>query len=203
MKNTELRRLFRECMSRRYRNTDLEVSWDVERTGDRLCIYFEPSNGTLDWLHNLSFHAMPYNDMDPPWQCHAGFLKCWRSVRPYLEEMIADPRVQSVLTVGYSHGAALAVLCHEYIYYHRPDLRERTVGVGFGCPRVLYGCVPDEIAKRWEHFYVVRNGDDIVTHLPPRVLGYCHVGTLVTVGEGRGGTSSVDAHRPESYLRAL
>ena len=202
MRSTELGRLFKECMTRRYRNTEIGVSWDAERRGDALHVYFEPSNGTLDWLHNLTFHAAPYTDMDPPWQCHAGFLKCWKSVRLYLEDQILDSSVGRVLTVGYSHGAALALLCHEYIYYNRPDLRGSMVGVGFGCPRVLYGCVPDEIARRWEHFYVVRNGNDIVTHLPPRVLGYCHVGSLITVGKDCR-ESAVDAHRPESYRRSL
>ena len=202
MKHNQLRRLFSKCLSRHYQNTEIDVSWDTERRGGMLCIYFEPSNGTLDWLHNLDFHAAPYTDMHPPWQCHAGFLKCWKNVLPHLHEQILSPSVRRVQTVGYSHGAALALLCHEYIYFHRPDLRESMMGVGFGCPRVLYGCVPDEIAARWERFFVVRNANDIVTHLPPRALGYCHVGNLVTVGEDRD-MNAIDAHRPESYLQVL
>lgn len=201
MKRSYLKQLFYECLTRRYQSTDIDVSWDAQRRGGELRIYFEPSNGTLDWLHNLSFYAVPYKDMEPPWQCHAGFLKCWRSVRPYLEPMIRDPAVSRVLTVGYSHGAALALLCHEFVYFHRPDLQSSVTGVGFGCPRVLYGCLPPAIAVRWKDFYVVRNGNDIVTHLPPRVLGYCHAGNLITVGDGEG--SPIDAHRPASYWHAL
>ena len=115
---------------------------------------------------------------------------------------ILHPNTKRVVIIGYSHGAALSLLCHEYVWFHRPDLRERLLGVGFGCPRVLYGCLPPEIAPRWEQFYVVRNLDDLITHLPPRVLGYCHVGNLVEVGK-EGRYSSVDAHRPESYRREL
>lgn len=202
MKQNRLKGLFRECLTRHYRNTDDDVSWDYARRGSELRIYFEPSNGAADWLNNLTFHAAPYKEMDPPWQCHAGFLKCWKSVKPHINALISDPTVGRVVIVGYSHGAALAALCHEFVYYHRPDLHDHIIGFGFGCPRVLYGCVPIAIAQRWEHFYVVRNTDDLVTHLPPRALGYCHVGNLITVGKD-GTYNAVDAHRPESYLKEL
>lgn len=202
MKQQTLRSLFSECIYRHYRENELGVSWDIERRGTELRIFFQASNGTRDWIHNLTAHAAPYTDMQPPWQCHAGFLKCWESVRPILAEAIGDESVQSILTVGYSHGAALALLCHEYAFFHRPTLRERIVGVGFGCPRVLYGCVPPDVASRWKHFYVIRNGDDLVTHLPPRALGYCHVGSLVEIGE-KGAHSALDDHRPTRYLESL
>ncbi|MBQ9760440.1 MAG: hypothetical protein IJW16_03720 [Clostridia bacterium] len=202
MKQDILKKLFRECISRRYKNTVDQVSWDFARRGNELRIYFEPSNGTSDWLHNLNFHAAPYSEMEPPWECHAGFLQCWRSVKPHLASLLADPTVSRILIVGYSHGAALALLCHEFVYYNRPDLRDTLTGIGFGCPRVLYGSVPIAVAQRWERFYVVRNLDDLVTHLPPRILGYCHVGNLITVGKS-GTYNAVDAHRPESYLREL
>ena len=202
MEQKQLKRLFRECLTRRYKNTADGVSWDFARRGTELRIYFEKSNGMEDWLNNLTIHTAPYKEMDPPWQCHAGFLHCWRSVKPHVAPLITDPTVGKIVTVGYSHGSALAVLCHEFIHYHRPDLREHQLGVGFGCPRVLYGCLPPETAKRWERFYVVRNRDDLITHLPPRILGYCHVGNLITVGRD-GAYNAIDAHRPESYLREL
>lgn len=202
MKDHKLRRLFRECLTRTYQSTAEDVSWAFARRGSELRIYFEASNGQTDWMNNLHFHAHAYSEMDPPWQCHAGFLKCWRSVKPHLAPLLADATVGRVTIVGYSHGAALALLCHEYVYYNRPDLRPYLTGYGFGCPRVLYGCLPPNVALRWERFYVVRNLDDIVTHLPPRILGYCHVGNLITVGS-KGAYSSIDAHRPESYLAEL
>ena len=202
MRRSMLYKMFNDCLHRRYRSTDVGASWDFARRGGELRIYFEPSNGTQDWLHNLTFHSIPYQEMQPPWECHAGFLQCWKSVKPHISALIADPTVTSVRIVGYSHGAALALLCHEFIYFHRSDLRDSLLGVGFGCPRVLYGMPPPEIAERWEQFYVVRNIDDLVTHLPPRALGYCHVGNLITVGaEDR--YNAIDAHRPESYLREL
>ena len=202
MNKSLLRALFDECLNARYLTTETDTDWSAEVRGGELRIRFAPSHGTQDWLHNLTFHAAPYEGMSPPWQCHSGFLTCWKSVLPHLSPLILHPNTKRVVIIGYSHGAALSLLCHEYVWFHRPDLRERLLGVGFGCPRVLYGCLPPEIAPRWEQFYVVRNLDDLITHLPPRVLGYCHVGNLIEVGK-EGRYSSVDAHRPESYRREL
>ena len=194
--------LFNSCLSQPYNEVENGGSFACERRGERLSIWFEHSHGITDWLNNLSFATIPYREMTPVWSCHGGFLRVWKSVKPYLLSSVLDPTVQEVCTVGYSHGAALAVLCHEWIWYHRPELRPRLLGFGFGCPRVLHGCVPPEIALRWDHFYVVRNLDDLVTHLPPRATGFCHVGNLVTVGS-QGTYSPIDAHRPESYQREL
>ena len=133
---------------------------------------------------------------------HGGFLRVWESIKECISEEIQNKYYQKITVVGYSHGAALAVLCHEWIWYHHPTARKNLTGYGFGCPRVLYGCATPTLARRWERFYVVRNIDDAVTHLPPRIMGYCHVGNLITVGEA-GRYSQIDAHRPENYQKEL
>ena len=202
MRQQILRRLFRECLKRSYRETDTGASWDFSRRGNTLFLYFEKSNGARDWLSNLTFHATPYRDMSPPWKCHSGFWNRFESVKPHIRALISDPTVGRVVTVGYSHGAALAVLCHEFIYYNRPDIRDQIFGFGFGCPRVIYGELPPELAARWERFFVIRNLDDLVTHLPPSVLGYTHVGNLITVG-APDRYNAIDAHREKNYLREL
>ena len=38
-----------------------------------------------------------------------------------------------------------------------------------------------ELRERWEHFTVIRCNNDIVTHCPPSIFGFCHVGTLKQV----------------------
>lgn len=194
--------LFEECLAKEYTHLPGDVSYAADRRGDALYLWFEHSNGARDWLNNLDFAAVPYREMSPPWKCHGGFLRAWERLRPVLSPMIQDPTVKKVCLVGYSHGAALATLCHEFVWFHRPDLRQTLCGYGFGAPRVLHGCVPPAVAMRWNHFYVIRNQDDLVTHLPPRASGYCHVGNLVTVGQ-KGRYSPIDAHRPESYKAEL
>lgn len=199
----QLSQLFERCLGADY--TTLANSADVvlEQTGNTLYIYLESSDGGEDWRNNLDFPTVPYRPMDSTvWRAHRGFTRVWKTVESYLAPTIADPTIEHIVTVGYSHGGALAVLCHEYVWYHRPDLREHIEGYGFGAPRVVWGVLSRELAVRWERFTVVRNLDDIVTHLPPRALGYTHVGQMLEIGE-KGTYSRVDAHRPENILREL
>lgn len=196
----KLSTIFEKCLKVPYIRVENEADFAVLRDGDRAEIYFEPSKGAVDWSNNLDFPVKPYKRMDDcSWYAHRGFLKVWKSAEPYLATTVTDRNLKEVLIAGYSHGAALAVLCHEYFWFHRSDLRERMEGYGFGCPRVLWGRVPK---GRWERFTVVRNLDDIVTHLPPAVMGYTHAGKLLEIGE-RGRYSAADAHRPENILEEL
>ena len=196
--------LFTQCLSRSYLTVGHDVDYAIERRGDGLYLWFESSSGTEDWRKNLHFPARPYRSEkgDLPWFAHRGFLEAWNGVRQITADAVMDETVRSVTVVGYSHGAAIAVFCHEYVWYHRPDLRDALFGYGFGCPRVLWGRRNAELVSRWEHFTVIRNIDDVVTHLPPSALGYFHVGSLLEIGE-RGRYSAIDAHRPESILREL
>lgn len=195
--------LFQRCLDASYRQVEEGGSFAIERQQDTLFFYFERSAGQEDWKNNLNFPALPYRRMGQVvWFAHRGFLRVWKAVEPYLQEAVADPTVKRAVAAGYSHGAALAVFCHEYIWFHRPDLRETLLGVGYGCPRVVYGLLTQELSDRWAGFTVVRNLDDAVTHLPPALLGYRHVGAMLEIGE-RGRYSPVDAHREENILREL
>ena len=200
-----LKEHFERCLNATYEERENGASVACEREGDCLYLLFQHSKGTTDWLNNLNFHAVPYKSMNPVWQRHGGFLKAWSGAEPFVEETLersVREGIREVCVIGYSHGAALAVLCHEWVWYRYPAFRARLSGFGFGCPRVLYGCATAELALRWERFFTVRNLDDAVTHLPPKAMGFCHVGNLVEIGK-LGKYSAIDAHRPESYLKEL
>ena len=65
-----------------------------------------------------------------------------------------------------------------------------------------------ELKERWETFFVVRNNNDIVTHCPPAIFGFCHVGTILKI---HGDTSLVEgkyckcvkSHFPECVYDGL
>lgn len=197
-----LLKAFRECISFEDKYIRVENSGDyyMVRELDTLKIFFEWSDGKEDWLNNFRFIALPrkpYKEMDDAWFCHRGFLKVWKSIEPYVIEDILDPRIQKIEVVGYSHGAAIALLCYEYIKYHRPDVEVE--GVGFGAPRVIWGIVPRAVKRRCSEFIVVRNGKDIVTHLPPILFGYRHVSKVKKIGE----TGLIKDHYPEKYSAHL
>ncbi len=199
----KLSTLFQRCMNIPYIHVENGADYAVERIGTVLYLYFSHSDGATDWKNNLSFPAKPYRRMGKTvWFAHRGFLGVWESIKPYVSGDIADPAIRKIVSVGYSHGAAVAALCHEYAWFHRPDLREVSEGYGFGCPRVLWGLDGAALRERWANFLVIRNIDDVVTHLPPALLGFSHVGTMLTIGE-KGNYSAIDAHRPENILTEL
>lgn len=202
VKAEELLAHFNECLAADYRHVEQSGDFALVRQGDALFLYFEKSDGLADWVSNFSFAVRPYREMETTWLCHRGFLAVWKAIKPYLELPLADPTVREVTVVGYSHGAAIALLCHEYIWFHRPDLRDHLRGFGFGCPRVLWGFLPAWLSARFQNFIRVVNPRDIVTHLPPAVFGYRHVGQKLALAKTPG-LGPIDAHRPENYCQAL
>ena len=199
----KLSELFEECIRMQYIHIDNSADYALKKDGNTLYIFFESSNGAEDWRNNLDFPAKPYKRMGRTiWFAHRGFLNVWKSIEKYIAKDIADETVQKIVIVGYSHGAAIAVLCHEYVWFHRPDLRGNIEGYGFGCPRVFWGMQTANLRRRWAGFLVIRNRGDIVTHLPPAFLGYSHVGTVLTIG-AFGKYTGFRAHYAENILNEI
>ena len=179
------------------------VDYCFVQEGSTLYIYFEPSDGKVDWKHNFMFAKRPYKDMKNPYRVHRGFLKCWKAVEDIVIDYIKDLFINEIIVVGYSHGGALAMLCHECCWYHREDIRKNIWGIGFDTPRVYAGLwVRKNLKARWKQFLVVRNHSDIVTHLPPVLFGYTHVGKMLKVGRNAK-YGCIKSHYPENIIHSL
>ena len=153
--------------------------------------------------------------MGVKWYCHRGFLRVWKAIKPYICDAVHDMSVKKIVVIGYSHGAAIATLAHEYVWYEREDLRDTLEGYGFGCPRCYWGRMKPGLKERWANFYPIRNIDDIATHVPPAIFGFRHVNPVIEVGYK--GQYKFDikktplskklpctyAHYPEEYLKNL
>lgn len=210
--------LYDLCLKAKYVHVENSADYAIVRRENTLYLLFQWSDGKEDWKNNFDFVAVPYKDMDIEWRCHRGFLRVWKSIEPYVADSIMDASVKQIVLVGYSHGGAIATLAHEYVWFHRPDLRSFYVdngtckigieGFGFGCPRVFYGKVPKELKKRWRTFFPIRNLNDIVTHVPPAIFGFRHVESVLKIGE-KGKLiryrhfDCVSAHYPENYRISL
>lgn len=192
--------LLLECINIPYSTVGISTNYAVRRDGSHLYIFFQGSVELSDWHINADFPAKACSrEGDRSYFAHRGFVDAWSGILPVLSPLILDRGVRSLTVCGYSHGAALALLCHEYVWFVRPDLRASLQGFGFGCPRVYWGIRRDDLLSRWQNFTVVRNIDDVVTHLPPAVLGYSHVGNMLEVGED-GRYTSLEAHRADNML---
>lgn len=197
----KLSKIFKDVLETEYIHLDEETaSFWYATEGSILTIRFEWSNGKTDWLNNLDFPAKPYRHMGDKWYAHRGFLRVWKVIEPHLADVIRNPAIDTIEIAGYSHGAAIALLCHEYCKFNRPDAA--VVGYGFGCPRVIWGFLRKRVKERFDEFFVIRNKNDIVTHVPPAILGYRHPQGVIKVNDGVR-CNSIDAHRPEHYTIAL
>lgn len=172
--------LFQECLGKTYIHTFEGGSYLIEydSVNKQINIWLEWSKGFSDWANNFSFATKPYKRMKTVFKVHGGFFRVFDSIIPYIkEELDKYCELPKIKIVGYSHGAALSMLCHEYCRFNYPNAVIETYA--FGCPRVLKGKYSDELLSRWDNFTVIRNYDDIVTHVPPLLFGYRHVGQVV------------------------
>lgn len=198
----KLSQLFHRCAyDVSYEQVGDSVNYAFEVEDNHLYIYFEGSNSITDWVRNFLFTKKPYKDMKIPYRVHRGFLAAWKTVEDIIIAKIKEKdengyKWQHITIVGYSHGGALAAFCHECVWYWRPDLRDEGLeGYGFEAPRIYGGFkVKKALRERWETFTVVRNKNDIVTHCPPCIFGYCHVGDMLKIGKG---LSTKDYHWPK------
>lgn len=195
--------LFEKCLSARYISTENGGDYAIEREGDTVYIYLESSDGAEDWKNNLAFSVRRYQrEGRTAFYAHGGFLRVFLSILPHLRAVIEDKGNTRFTVVGFSHGGALAVLLHEHILFCRPELSGRVLSYAFGAPRVLWGKVSKAQRERFRGLTRVKNTDDLITHLPPALFGFFHVGELFTVGT-EGKYSGIDAHRPENVLTEL
>ena len=201
--------LYNKCLNAKYITVENNADYAIERDGNTVYLLFECTDSNTDWKNNFSFFAKPYKDMEPVWRCHRGFLKVWKSIQDYLKDVVFDMSVEKIIIVGYSHGAAIATLCHEYVWFNRPDLRYTLEGYGFGCPRCYFGRMNKQLKARWENFTPIRNLNDIVTHVPPRAFGFRHVNKVMKIGTKGELVSTptklncVNAHLPANYTCSL
>lgn len=194
----KLSELFSRCLSADYISLDGGVDVAVQKENGILYIYFEDSDGGADWKINLDFPAEFYADGI---YAHRGFLHSWKTAEKYLSGIISSSYCQTVCA-GYSHGGALALLCHGYIWQKRPELRALLTSYGFGAPRVLWGKQNNKTEKIWKNYTVIRNINDAVTHLPPASFGYFHPGNLVEIGQA-GKYGAFEAHKSENIMTEL
>lgn len=188
--------IFESVLNAYYLHTNEGISYSMKiYNEDTLVILFEKSNGRRDWSTNFNFLSKNVKGI---FYAHRGFLRGFNNVKPYISPCICDKTVKRIMIAGYSHGAALALLTYAYAVTKRPDIKPYITGYGFGCPRVIYGNPRKEFYNLFANFTVIRNCRDIVTHLPPMLLGYRHVGQLRHIGR-HGWYGFIASHRAESY----
>lgn len=156
--------------------TDTQYKYFQDK--NTLYIAFQGSISKEDWRQNFSFWVQPYRDMPVRWFAHAGFVEKWKSVED--EILSLAEKSENICVSGFSQGGAIAVLAHESIRFH--DLNKSVQTVTWGCPRVVWCWNLHRISHRFEGITRHERFWDIVTHVPPALFGYLHVGKRLTQG---------------------
>ena len=181
------------------------VQYFMRKHGHTLWITFRGSDAPADWKTNLTFwkRTIPYDSVTSKIRVHTGFLNAYKS--PCVRDLILaeagrDARVIKIS--GHSLGAALAVLCAVDLQYNLPD--RDIEAVLFGCPRVGNRAFMLSYNKRVDKTVRVENGNDIVTKVPPALLGFRHVGAKLHVGFPRLPlVARANDHYPRGYYEGL
>ena len=204
----DLAKLFYTCNNLKYINVGKGVDYKFVTEKNHLYIYFQCSFEGIDWFRNFFFLAKKkqlYKNMDIGFKVHGGFYTAWKEVEYIILDKITEKtkekkefKWKEITIVGYSHGAALAGICHEFVWFHRYDLvkNNKLWGFGFECPRFYAGTHLNKYLKeRWENFIIIRTNNDLVTHLPPKIFGFSHVSKPLTL---KGDCSLIDNILPKS-----
>ena len=189
------RELFETTIKGPWKTTGLDVQYRVVKQGKHAFLYLQGSVSLSDWKLNFDFWVEPYKDMPSPWKAHRGFVKAWKSARDEIFQAVGNP---DILTIsGYSHGGALAIIAHEDFTFHGLSF---VTSYAFGSPRVVWK--PSKtIASRFNMLTRVRTRGDLVTKVPPWIIGYRHVGSDKPAGIWM--PPNHWAHKPEHYMGVL
>ena len=128
--------LFQECLSKKYQHSFEGGSYTYEITKDTdwvtLNIWLEWSNGMADWFSNLDFPQTSIQ-RHQKWlgKYIEVFLESGNLLNLIWQTLFCKKDINRIQIVGYSHGAALAMLCHEYCIFNRPDCIVEGYGFGY------------------------------------------------------------------------
>lgn len=210
-------KLFHKCVYEITYNTDWgnDVNMAFNVAGRTLYIYFQGSNSKRDLIENFKFwprvreffksifRRKPNAYSNAKIRYHGGFLECYETVRWAIEKTITKVgsrgfAYDNIIVVGYSHGAALAGMCYETCKYFRPDAVVK--GYCFEAPRWLYKS--KEYLDRWNGCKVFVNHSDIVTHCPPKLLGFVNAGNYCYIGKHKK-YGPIKSHYPDKVYESL
>ena len=171
--------IYKRCIIGPWMTAGKDTQYRIEEDEDHIYLFLEGSTSKQDWIDNFNFPAVPYRNMPVRWMAHRGFIRAWKEARDAIVEDIAQrPGFKSIIVAGFSHGGALATLAHEECVFRGWDVTTYT----YGSPRVLW--LPGGIVKgRFDKLYRYKVRGDIVTLLPPSLLGYVHIGKRNALGK--------------------
>lgn len=145
------------------------------------CMAFRGSDETKDWLDNFTATKIDVPHFDA--ECHKGFYKHFEKIWQQLEDIHKKRREEKTLPLfftGHSLGGALATIATAQ--WILDGDRQFTSTYTFGQPRAVTLKLARTLAPMCgSRFFRFHNNNDIVTRVPPRAMGFSHVGQIAYI----------------------
>ncbi len=136
----------------------------------------------IDTRINYQFRPAPLFFTDnPSYKAHRGMLSKYEGIYDDVHNRINSFAGEEILLIGHSAGGMVAYIAFFDIYHAYPELGVRLVT--FGTPRVLTRNAAAQLREAEDRIIRIVMGRDIFSSMPPAILGYRHVGTLVRMGD--------------------
>lgn len=136
---------------------------------------FMGSNEFKDWLYNFFFfkREIPYKESgtNPKIKVHSGFFEMYLKLR---EDALYEAYLTSkpIIVIGHSLGSVIATFAALDFQY---NVQVMPMAFITGTPRVGNYYFKKSYNKRVPTTVRITKGNDIVSHLPPRLFGFDHV----------------------------
>jgi hypothetical protein len=159
-------------------SSDWEIEEDVAQGFSGYCSGLEGLCYTGE--HKPRVHTGFYNN----------FLSSVPDIKKYIDPLLApDQPARKLYVVGHSLGAGIATLagCYFLMEYDWDTLPHSLVNITAGSPRTcmrsMREVVDTELAKKADKVTMMRivRNKDVVTTVPPALLGFQHLGRLVFI----------------------
>lgn len=164
--------LFAETLHGPWRET-ADTQWALRVINGENVLVFPPTETAGDWAQNFRANRKRLPWRFSLWKAHAGFADKYASVRRDILAALIEAKVESLIITGYSQGGALATLA---VLDIARELGISVYGVTFGAPRCVGWLAPTADIIRYE------TTGDPVPLLPPRWMGYKHIGERMVIG---------------------
>ena len=152
-----------------------------------LFIIFMGSSEPEDWDFNFNFWKRrvtskdletPYSNVNPLIKVHRGITDYYLLVRDVI--LKKAKKYKKLVVSGHSLGGGATILASVDLKFNYPG--KDLLSIPVSAPRIGNAKFRDSYNKRVPNTYRVWYGNDTVTHVPPFIAGFRHVGIAVHLG---------------------
>ena len=150
------------------------------------CMAFRGTDELMDWRDNLTTTKADFFDLSDVF--HKGFYQHFEKIWQRLEDIHKDRREENPLPLfftGHSLGGALATIATAHWVLNGD--RQFTSTYTFGQPRAVTPKLARTLAPMCgSRFFRFHNNNDFVTRIPPRAMGFSHMGQIAYIDTDKG-----------------